>query len=48
MVPPERQQHDHQRDEAVQGEDASAPRPRSARQCEQAFASPALSAVWKL
>ena len=47
--PAERQQDDEQRDRAMQGEDrASLPARRSAGQCEQALASPALSAVWKL
>ncbi len=46
---PERKQDDDQRNGAMQSEDcASLPAPRSAGQCEQALASPALSAVWKL
>jgi hypothetical protein len=44
-----RQQDDEQRNGAMQSEDrACLPALRSADQCEQALASPALSAVWKL
>jgi hypothetical protein len=45
----EREQDQDQSERAVDSQRGrSLPRRGSARQCEQAFASPALSAVWKL
>ena len=43
-----REEDDEERERAMDGQHAADCRPGSEPQCEQALASPALSAVWKL